>query len=55
MTKKSDDGFTGRVLMALATAIADKNHADAKAHVLTLAKEHGVGASANRVMAQAVR
>jgi hypothetical protein len=51
MTKRTDDGFTGRVLMALVTAIADKNYADAKALVQTLANEHGVGLHAERVIA----
>jgi hypothetical protein len=55
MTKKVDDGFSGRVLMALATAMADRNYKEAKALVAVLAKEHGVGAHAERVMAQAVR
>jgi hypothetical protein len=55
MTKKVDDGFTGRVLMALVSAMADRNYKDAKEHVLVLAKEHGVGTYAERVMAQSVR
>jgi hypothetical protein len=55
MTKKSDDGFTGRVLMAIVSAMADKNYADARQYLLVLAKEHGVGIHAERVMAQAVR
>jgi hypothetical protein len=50
MTKKVDDGFTGRVLMALVTAMADRNYRDAKVLVHTLAKEHGVGAYAEKVM-----
>jgi hypothetical protein len=55
MTKNVDDGFTGRVLMALATAMSDRNYKEAKTLVAVLAKEHGVGASAERVMAQPVR
>jgi hypothetical protein len=55
MTKKVDDGFTGRVLLAIASAMADRNYKDAKEHLLVIAKEHGVGAHAERVMAQAVR
>jgi hypothetical protein len=55
MTKKTDDGFTGRVLMALATAMADRNYKEAKALVAVLAREHGLGAYADRVMAHAVR
>lgn len=55
MTKQVDDGFTGRVLMALVTALADKNYKEAKVLVAVLAKENGVGASADRVLAQAVR
>jgi hypothetical protein len=33
MTKRKDDGFTRRVLMALATAMADRNYKEAKALV----------------------
>jgi hypothetical protein len=51
MTKKADDGFTGRVIMALTSAIVDKNHADAKEIVQILANEHGVGIHAERVIA----
>jgi hypothetical protein len=55
MTKKVDDGFTGRVLMSLVTELVDRNYEEAKVLVLTLAKEHGVGTYAERVFAQAVR
>jgi hypothetical protein len=55
MTKKTDDGFTGRLLMALVTAMADRNHKDARVLVAALAKEHGLGAYAERVMAQPIR
>jgi hypothetical protein len=55
MTERTDDGFSGRVLMALATAMADRNYKQAKALVATLAREHGVGIHAERVMARAVR
>jgi hypothetical protein len=51
MTKK-DDGFTQRAVVLLCTAIADRNYKDAKVFVRALAKEHGVGAYADRVMAQ---
>ncbi|MGA2055398.1 MAG: hypothetical protein ABSG88_08815 [Bradyrhizobium sp.] len=54
MTKKVEVDFTGRVLMALVSAIVDNNHVDAKALIQTLANEHGVGVYAERVMAQAV-
>jgi hypothetical protein len=37
-----NDGFTSRALMALVTAMADKNYADAEVVVAALAKEHGV-------------
>jgi hypothetical protein len=37
--------------MALASAIVDKNHSDAKALVQTLAKEYNVGTHAERVIA----
>jgi hypothetical protein len=52
MTKEKDDGFTVRLLVALVTAMADRNHKDARLIVATLAKEHGLGAYADRVMAQ---
>jgi hypothetical protein len=52
MTKKSDDSFTVRLLMALVTAMADRNYKDARVIVATLAKEHGLGTYADRVMAQ---
>jgi hypothetical protein len=55
MTKKVDDGFTGRVLMALVTELVDRNYEDAKVLVQTLANEHGVGTYAERVFAQEVR
>jgi hypothetical protein len=42
MTKKEDDGFTSRALMALATAVADQNYRDAEIIVAALAREHGV-------------
>lgn len=51
MTKK-DDGFTVRLLAALVTAMADRRHKDARDIVATLAKEHGLGAYAERVMAR---
>jgi hypothetical protein len=51
MAKKKDDGFTVRVIMALMSAIVDKNYNDAKALVVVLAKEHGVGTYAERVIA----
>jgi hypothetical protein len=51
MTKKADDGFSGRIIMALTSAIVDKNHADARELVAVLAKEHGVGVYAERAMA----
>ena len=50
MTKK-DDGFTVRLPVALVTAMTDRNHKDARVIVATLAKEHGLGAYADRVMA----
>jgi hypothetical protein len=50
MTKKVDDGFTVRVLMSLVTAMVDRNYKDAKLHVHTLAKEHGVGAYSEKVI-----
>ena len=53
MTKRTDDGFTGRVLMAIATAMADRNYKEAKALVQVLAKEHGVGTHAAKVMGAA--
>jgi len=42
MAKKTDRGFTGRALMALATALADRNYRDAEIIVAALAKELGV-------------
>ena len=54
MTKK-DDGFTQRLLLALVTAMADRNHKDARVIVRTLAKEHGLATYAERVMAQPAR
>jgi hypothetical protein len=51
MTKKSDDGFTGRVITGLVSAIVDKNYEDAKELVQILANEHGVGHIAERVIA----
>jgi len=39
--------------MALVTAMADRNYKDAEIIVAALAKEHGVGAYAERVMAEA--
>jgi hypothetical protein len=52
---KVDDGFTGRVLIALVTELVDRNYEDAKVLVQTLANEHGVGTYAERVFAQEVR
>jgi hypothetical protein len=51
MAKQKDDGFTGRALMALVTAMADRNYRDAEVIVTALAKEHGLGPYAQRVMA----
>jgi hypothetical protein len=42
MAKKKDRGFTGRALMALATALADRNCEAAEIIVAALAKEHWV-------------
>jgi hypothetical protein len=50
MTRKKDDGFTQRMVVLLCTAMADKNHADAKMIVHALAKEHGAAAYAEKVM-----
>jgi hypothetical protein len=55
MTKRTDDGFSGRVLMGLVTAMADRDYKVAETLVAVLAKEHGVGTYAKRVFAQAVR
>lgn len=52
MTKKVDDGFTGDLIGLLVTAMVDRNYKDAKVLVQTLAKEHGLGAYAERVLAQ---
>jgi hypothetical protein len=49
MAKKKDDGFTGRALMALVTAMVDHNYRDAEVIVAALAKEHGYEAYAARV------
>jgi hypothetical protein len=51
MTKRTDDGFSGRLITGLASAIVDKNYEDAKELVAILAKEHGVGAIVERVIA----
>jgi hypothetical protein len=51
MTKKTDRGFTTRALMALVTAMADQNYRDAEILFAALAKEHGLGSYAARVMA----
>jgi hypothetical protein len=48
--RKKDDGFTGRALMALATAMADRNYKHAEIIVAALAREHGLGDYAQRVM-----
>jgi hypothetical protein len=42
MTKKVDDGFTGRALVALITAVEDRNWEDVEINTGVLAKEHGV-------------
>jgi hypothetical protein len=42
MTRKKDDGFTSRALMALAAALADCNYNDAEIIVAAMAKEYGV-------------
>ena len=42
MTRKTDDGFTSRALMALVTAMADKNYRDAEVIVAALAREHDI-------------
>jgi hypothetical protein len=42
MTRKKDDGFITRALMALATAMADQNYRDAEIIVAALARENGV-------------
>jgi hypothetical protein len=47
--------FTQRALMQLATAMADRNYSDAEAIVAALAKEHGLRAYAERVMAPVTR
>jgi len=52
MTKKIDDGFTGRVLLSLATAISDRSWKEVKALTAVLAKEHGVELPVGRIMAQ---
>jgi len=49
MTKK-DDGFTKRVLIALITEMADRSYPDAKVHVRTLSREHGLADYADKVM-----
>jgi hypothetical protein len=49
MTKK-DDGFTVRLLTALVTAMADRNHKDARVIVATLAREHGLADYVYKVM-----
>jgi hypothetical protein len=54
MTKK-DGGFTKRLLLALVTAMADRRHNDARDILAVLAKEHGLGAYADRVMTQRIR
>jgi len=46
MEKKTDRGFTGRALMALVTAMADRNSRDAEIIVAALAIEHGYNATA---------
>ncbi len=38
--RKSDADFTRRMLLALASAVADQNHQATRAIVETLAKEH---------------
>jgi hypothetical protein len=48
VTKKTDDGFTSRALMALVTAIADKNYQDAEVIVDALAPEHGIQGAPKR-------
>ena len=53
MTKKTDCGFTSRMLMVLATAMADRNYKDAEIIVVALAKEHGLGDYAEAVIADA--
>jgi len=45
--KKPDAGFTRRLLLALASAVADHNHQDTRVIVETLAKEHGVNLPAD--------
>ena len=47
---KKDDGFTQRMVVLLCTAMADKNHADAKMIVHALAKEHNCADYAEKVM-----
>jgi hypothetical protein len=42
MTRKKDDGFTSRALMALAAALSDCNYQDAEIIVAAMAKEYGV-------------
>jgi hypothetical protein len=50
MTKKTDDGFTSRALMALVNAMAGQKYKNAEIIISALAKEHGLGHYAERVM-----
>jgi hypothetical protein len=50
MTRKKDDGFASRALMALAAALADCNYKDAEIIVAAMARERGVGTYARQVM-----
>jgi hypothetical protein len=47
---KKDDGFTQRMVVLLCTAMADRNHADAKMIIRALAKEHDGADYADKVM-----
>jgi hypothetical protein len=45
---KKDDAFTARALMALTTAMADRNYKDADVLVAALAKEHRTQTASGR-------
>jgi hypothetical protein len=49
--KKPNAGFTKRLIMALASAVADRNHDDVRVIVETLAKQHGLASFAKAVLA----
>jgi hypothetical protein len=50
MTAKERDEFTVRCLMALVTALAVHNYKNARAVAMALAKVHGLGGYAERVL-----